>query len=150
MERLRELGVGADLAERLVRHAAYPLFLQLWQRLDGERFGVQGLASLLLDRRCGRPAVPGMDDAWWERTVDRLVTGEIVPEGIWWGGEEPLVMLPAAKARSLCRARLAALPSDGPQDRVAREAWVMAHVMAELRGRIAGRTVRGWVKEALA
>jgi Glu-tRNA(Gln) amidotransferase subunit E-like FAD-binding protein len=150
VDRLRELGVGGDLAERLARHAAYPLFQLLCRRLDGKHFGVQGLASLLLDRHCARPALPGVDDSWWERTVDRLVTGEVVPEGVWCGGEIPPASLSPAKARSLCRRRLAALPSGGPQDRVARVGWIMARVMEELRGKVAGRVVRTWVEEALA
>jgi Glu-tRNA(Gln) amidotransferase subunit E-like FAD-binding protein len=149
-DRLRELGVGEDLAERLARHAAYSLFLRLCGRLDGERFGPQNLASLLLDRRCGRPALPGADDAWWEQAVDRLAAGEVVPEGIWSGGEKPPASLSPARARSICRQRLAALPSGGPRNRAARVDWLMAHVMEELRGRVAGRVVREWIEEALA
>ena len=48
------------------------------------------------------PNDPGADDAWWERTVDRITAGEIVPEAAWWGGDRAVVPLaPEAMAAIL-------------------------------------------------
>jgi glutamyl-tRNA(Gln) amidotransferase subunit E len=182
LERLRGLGVGANLSERLARHAAYGLFLKLSKRLGGlgnsadagesaahaapaGTFSHHALASLLLDRHCARPARPGADDAWWERAVDCIVSGQIVPEAAWWGGESPAAALAESEARRICAARLAELAepaesagpeergglrSGGPADGRARVDWAMDHVMQDLRGRTPGREVRRWVEEALA
>ncbi|MHB8077953.1 MAG: Glu-tRNA(Gln) amidotransferase subunit GatE [Candidatus Krumholzibacteriia bacterium] len=147
--RLRGLGVGEDLAERLARHRAYDLFLHLAPRLRaGALPAPQGLASLLLDRSCPRPPSLAAAGAWWERVVARLERGEIVPEGVWSSDDEPPAALADPEARRQATAALAALPADGPAEPVRREEWAMGHVMRALRGRVSGRRVRAWLKEA--
>ena len=108
----------------------------------------QGLASLLLDRSCPRPPSLAAAGAWWERVVDRLTRGEIVPEGIWNSDDEPPAASPDPEARRLADTALAALPADGPGEPGRREEWTMGHVMRALRGRVPGRLVRAWLKEA--
>ncbi len=145
----RELGVGADLAERLARHAAWPLFQRLAARLgDGARITPHQLASLLLDRRCARPADGAADAAWWERVTDRLARGEALPEGVAGGAEDPPAPAAAAAAAKLVREALSGLPAGGPAAPAKREEWAMGHVMPAVRGRVPGRVARGIVKEA--
>jgi glutamyl-tRNA(Gln) amidotransferase subunit E len=151
-QRLLAQGVGADLAERLSRHPAYDLFQILLVELS--RHGqsaitATGLASLLLDRSCPRPPSLKVASAWWGETVRRLAAGEILPEGVYHGEEAPLEPLSEAAARRCLAAALAAVP-DGPRSGRQGEDFVMGHVMRDLRGRVAGRKVRGWVKEAQA
>ena len=146
--RLEGLGVGADLAERLSRHPAYDLFLDLHEELhDG--LSPTGLASLLLDRSCPRPASRKVAGDWWQGVIRRLAGGELVPEGVYYGETEPLEPLAETEARAIFDRAVTAVP-DGPRAGRTGEDFVMGHVMSDLRGRIAGRTVRTWVKEALA
>jgi glutamyl-tRNA(Gln) amidotransferase subunit E len=145
---LQELGVGADLAERLSRHPAYDLFRALQARTDGA-VPAGTLASLLLDRSCPRPPSLKAAGDWWQVQIGRLAAGEVVPEGLYHAEDEPAPVLETAEARARFDRALAAVP-DGPRTGRQGEDFVMGHVMRELRGRIAGRTVRGWVKEALA
>jgi len=42
------------------------------------------------------------------------------------------------------------LPADGPTEQRKKEDFAMQHVMKDLRGRVAGRTVRAWVAEVLS
>jgi len=146
--RLAARGVGADLAERLSRHPAYDLFLGLADRLNG-RLSATGLASLLLDRSCPRPASLKAAGDWWQTVVRRLAAGEILAEGVYHGDLDPVEPLAEAEARRRFAAAFAAVPA-GPRQGRRGEDFVMGHVMRELRGRVAGRTVRAWVKEALA
>ncbi len=151
-QQLREQGVGADLAERLSRHPAYDLFQQLQAILapaPDRQLTANQLASLLLDRSCPRPPSRKAAGDWWDAVVRRLTTGEILPEGVYHGADAPLEPLPAAAARRLFDAALQTAPA-GPREGRRGEDFVMGHVMSELRGRVAGRTVRAWVKEALA
>jgi glutamyl-tRNA(Gln) amidotransferase subunit E len=149
VQRLRELGVGEDLAERLARHRAYDLFFHLTPRLRaGAAPSPQALASLLIDRCCPRPPSLAAAGEWWERVVDRLTRGEIVPEGIWNSDDEPPAASPDPEARRLADAAFAALPADGPDEPGRREEWTMGHMMRALRGRVPGRRVRAWLKEA--
>jgi len=148
--KLCDIGVGADLAERLSRHQAYDLFWHLAKRLDeGVIFNPNSLASLLLDRSC--PQQPNLEaaGAWWEEIVDRIVGGKIIPEGVWNSNHEPKTAIDEMTGRKLFEAMLAEIPKDGPADGRRREDFVMGHVMRKLRGKVSGRTVRSWVKEAL-
>ncbi len=144
---LEELGVGRDLAERLSRHPAHDLFHQLHQ--PGGSLAPTTLASLLLDRSCPRPPSLKVAADWWQAVVRRLQSGELLPEGIYHAEEEPLAPLDESEARGAFDAALNTVP-EGPREGHAGEDFVMGHVMAGLRGRVAGRTVRTWVKEALA
>jgi glutamyl-tRNA(Gln) amidotransferase subunit E len=144
---LEELGVGADLAERLSRHPAYELFHEL-RAADGG-LAPTSLASLLLDRSCPRPPSLKVALEWWRDVVRRLQAGELLPEGVYHAETDPLTPLAEAEARTAFDMELAAAP-DGPRAGDKGEDFVMGHVMARLRGRVAGRTVRTWVKEALA
>ncbi|MCB1184151.1 Glu-tRNA(Gln) amidotransferase subunit GatE, partial [bacterium] len=64
--RLREMGVGADLATRLARHRAWDLFADLAAVPAGAGGPTpHQLASLLLDRSCPRPASLGAAGSWW-------------------------------------------------------------------------------------
>jgi len=151
-QRLQDLGVGADLAERLSRHPAYVLFMILYAELDGappDRLTPSGLASLLLDRSCPRPPSLKAAGDWWRAVIRRLAAGEVLPAGVYHGEDEPLVPLPLNEARVAFAAALAEVP-DGPRTGRQGEDFVMGYVMRDLRGRAAGRTVRQWVKEALA
>lgn len=151
-QRLEELGVGADLAERLSRHPAYDLFQELHVMIADaaeSRLTPTRLASLLLDRSCPRPPSLKAAGDWWRDTVRRLALAEILPEGVYAGEDAPLVALPPDEARSAFAAALATAPA-GPRRGRQGEDFVMGHVMRELRGKAAGRTVRQWVKEALA
>ncbi len=149
-ERLQDLGVGPDLAERLSRHLAYDLFLDLVATLpDDSRLTPTGLASLLLDRSCPRPPSLRAAGDWWRRVVARLVRGDVLPEGVYNADDEPLAPLAEAEARAGVAAALQTLPP-GPRDTGAHLNFAMGHVMPRLRGRVAGHTVSTWVKEALA
>jgi glutamyl-tRNA(Gln) amidotransferase subunit E len=153
-ERMQQRGVGADLAERLSRHPAYDLYLRLVDRLKGDSHLQPGeLASLLLDRPWSRPSRWDGTATWWEETVDRLVRGEIIPEGVYSGGKEPVTVIDEATGRKLFTNLLDDLPDGGPplsQDGGRpREMFIMDHVMQKLRGKVRGRTVRKWVRETL-
>jgi Glu-tRNA(Gln) amidotransferase subunit E-like FAD-binding protein len=146
--RLEGLGVGADLAERLGRHPAYDLFLDLHEIMNGA-VPANSLASLLLDRSCPRPpSIPVAGD-WWRALAGRLASGEVIPEGVWHAEDEPLSLLDETEARRHFATALETVPA-GPRTGRQGEDFVMGHVMSGLRGRIPGRTVRTWVKEALA
>ncbi|MEZ4389103.1 MAG: Glu-tRNA(Gln) amidotransferase subunit GatE [Candidatus Krumholzibacteriia bacterium] len=146
--RLENLGVGRDLAQRLSIHRAYPLFLDLQDEIGGS-LTPHTLASLLLDRSCPRPASLAAAGDWWRRVCRRLASGELLPEGVYLAEDEPLTALAEDDARRRFDQALTTVP-DGPRTGPDGEAFVMAHVMTGLRGRVPGRTVRGWVKEALA
>jgi glutamyl-tRNA(Gln) amidotransferase subunit E len=145
---LEELGVGRDLAERLSRHPAYDLFRALHEQADGA-VPAQTLASLLLDRSCPRPASLKAAGDWWREVVGRLRAGELLPEGVYWAEDEPLAPLPEKDARRLFELALATVP-EGPREGRPGEDFVMGQVMTDLRGKVAGHTVRTWVKEVLA
>ena len=150
-EALEHVGVGADLAERLSRHPAHDLFYELLAVADGA-VAPTLLASLLLDRSCPRPASLKVAGPWWRDAVARLAAGDIVAEGVYWAEDAPADALPEGEARRLVEQALADRPAPerAPAPGAAREDHVMGQVMAGLRGRVAGRTVRQWVKEALA
>ena len=148
LARLREAGVGEDLATRLAIHPAYALFSHLRGRLDGGPITPTGLASLLLDRDTPRPVSLKATGDWWERAITRVNAGKAVPEGIWNGEDEPPAALDEAMARRVCEEELAALPSTLPADPDQRERTVMGLVMNRLRGLVPGATVAAWVKEA--
>lgn len=155
---LKELGVNHDLAERLSRHRAWDLFLLLYPKLDAEtgHLGLNTLASMLLDRSCPRPASMAAARGWWEKTLDRINSGEIIPEAVWNSDEELLTRLEDEEARSIFDEALNYLPPDGPDDpddpdgQQKREHFAMQHVMKDLRGRVAGRKVRAWISEVLS
>lgn len=152
-ECLRALGVGEDLAARLSIHRAYPLFERLAVRLgQGAAVTPHALASLLLDRSCPRPTNPAAAGDWWERIVDRLARGEILPEGVWSCAGEPPAACGPAEGRQLFEEALADLAAgraaDAPADRARREQHAMGRLMPRLRGRVPGRAVRQWIKEA--
>ncbi|HOX25540.1 MAG TPA: Glu-tRNA(Gln) amidotransferase subunit GatE [Candidatus Krumholzibacteria bacterium] len=147
-EGLERQGVGADLADRLSRHPAYDLFQALVGEC-GDGLSATGLASLLLDRSCPRPASLKVAGDWWRATIRRLAAGEIVAEGIYLAEGDPPAVERESAARRRFAAALATVP-EGPREGRRGEDFVMGHVMPGLRGRIAGRTVRTWVKEALA
>jgi glutamyl-tRNA(Gln) amidotransferase subunit E len=150
--RLTALGVGVDLAERLARHGAYELFLDLYELLDGSaNLSATGLASLLLDRHCGRQPDAATAADWWRSIVVRIARSEIIPEAVYHSANEPVVAVSApTDARRRFAAAWNALPHDGPEDPERREHWIMGHVMGALRGRIAGASVRAWVREESA
>jgi glutamyl-tRNA(Gln) amidotransferase subunit E len=148
---LRRAGVGADLAERLGRSPAYGLFQRLHDRLEADggyaALSPTRLASLLLDRRCGRPAVAA-ESPWWERAVARIARGELLPEGLAIGVDPPPRTWDEARARARFDALLASLSADGPEAGPRRRRWAMGELMRELRGRVPGRRVAAWLEEA--
>ena len=83
--RLDELGVGTDLAERLSRHRAWSLYLELVTDLPtGGPVTPHQLASLLLDRSCPRPASLHAAGDWWRDALARVKRGDALLEGLWW------------------------------------------------------------------
>ncbi len=150
-EILLEMGVGRDLAERLSRHRAWGLFHHLAERLKNQdHLSAGDLASLLLDRSCPRPASLAAAGGWWDETIDQLVAGRIIPEGVWNSEDEIAGRLENAECRRIFDEAIAQLPDDRPGAGDTRELFVMGRVMPPLRGRIRGRTVRAWVKEVLS
>ncbi len=148
--RLQELGVSDDLAERLSRHRAWELFEHLWE-ISGEAGpSANSLASLLLDRSCPRPAAMGPAGLWWEETLAKIRSGEVILEGIWHSDETLLAKLPEKEARGIFDQALKTLPPKGPENHPQKEHFAMQHVMKNLRGRIPGRTVRAWITEELS
>ena len=152
---LEAQGVNRDLAERLSRHLAWPLFAELNEQLRASTgaspagdvaFGTPQLASLLLDRSCPRPACAKAAGDWWHRTIDRVLDGEVIPEAVWSSEDDPLPRWDEAAGRQAFADAIAALPDDGPTDGPQREHFIMGCVMPALRGRIPGRTVRTWVR----
>ena len=148
--RLLDMGVGEDLADRLSRHRAWGLFVNLVEKLDGtDALDPAGLASLLLDRSCPRPASLAAAGGWWEKTLERILAGDIIPEAVWNSEDNITTRLVEGRGREIFREAMNLLPQDGPIADEPREHFVMGHVMRELRGRIPGRMVRAWVKEEL-
>ncbi len=152
-ERLRDLGVGEDLASRLARHRAWDLFEHLAALLpDGCAFGPHRLASLLLDRECPRPASLRAAGPWWEALVRDLAAGAVIPEGAWTAEDEVPRRADDAQARRLFAAAWADALADGgaglPDEAARREHALMGRVMPRLRGRVPGRRVREWVAAA--
>lgn len=149
---LRGVGVGEDLARRLAIHPAFPLFERLHGRMPADGpVNPTLLASLLVDRSLPRPASAKAAGEWWDGTADRLAAGEIIPEAVWSCDGEPPSALPQDAGREEFAAALEAAlrREDGlPADRDRRERAIMRPVMASLRGKVPGRTVRLWVKEA--
>ncbi len=149
--RLLEWGVGEDLAGRLSRHRAWGLFTHLVDKLqDTPALNPGQLASVLLDRSCPRPASLAVAGEWWADKVDQILAGEIIPESVWTSEDEPAPRLDDGAGRKIFLETIKRLPPDGPQGDEQSEHFVMGHVMPELRGRVRGRLVRTWVKEALA
>ena len=167
---LRDVGVGADLAGRLVRHAALPLFLELVDQCGDGDGGVDGggdggvggdgngngngptantLASLLLDRHCLQAAEMDALD-WWRSVLERIGRGEVLAESLYRSEEELLMPLVEAEARRRFEQLLARLPADVPAAAEQREHWIMGEVMPELGGRVPGRLLRDWVKREMA
>jgi len=147
-ERMRDLGVGEDLAERMGRHPAWDLFAAMLDEFgDQEGFDAAALVSLLLDRSCPRPASLKAAGPWWQDALRRRLAGEIIDEGIWSGDEEPIELDDEAAARKTFDAALTEVPSDGPIDAPRREHFVMGQVMPRLRGRVSGKLVRQWVNQ---
>jgi len=149
--RLLELGVGEDLADRLSRHRAWRLFTHLVEKTDGtDGLDPAGLASLLLDRSCPRPASLAAAGGWWTETLELIQAGEIIPEAVWNSEDDIPKRLADQEGREMFQGAMGHLPPDGPSAGEKREDFVMGNVMGELRGRIPGRLVRAWVKEELA
>ena len=148
--RLKELGVGDDLSERLSRHRAWYLFEHLQPRLGSGILNATTLASMLLDRSCPRPAAMGAAGIWWEKTVERIQSGEIIPEAVWNSDEDLLDSLSEEEGRKIFNQALKNLPPDGPTDPPKKEIFAMKHVMKELLGRVPGKTVRSWVAEVMS
>lgn len=150
--RLKKLGVGDDLAERMSRHRAWDLFEHLYGKpgTGTEGLSANQLASLLLDRSCPRPAAMGAAGRWWEETLAKIGDRSIIAESVWHSDDELLPRLDEDEARDIFNRTLETLPADGPTDRRKKEDFVMQHVMKDLRGRVAGRTVREWVAEVLS
>ena len=148
---LLEMGVGDDLADRLSRHRAWGLFVHLVGKLEGTSgLDPAGLASLLLDRSCPRPASLAAAGDWWDETLQLIQAGTIIPEAVWNSENDIVRRLAESRAREIFHEALDRLPQNGPTADIPREMFVMDHVMTELRGRIPGRMVRAWVKEELA
>jgi Asp-tRNA(Asn)/Glu-tRNA(Gln) amidotransferase B subunit len=78
------------------------------------------------------------------------VAGKIIPEGVWNSNHEPITAIDGTSGRKLFAAILAEIPDEGPAAGRQREDFFMGHVMRKMRGKVPGRTVRSWVKEALA
>ena len=149
IRQLREVGVGADLAGRLVRHAALPLFLELVDQCgDGGGPTANTLASLLLDRHCLQAAQMEALD-WWRSVLERIGRGELLAESLYRSEEELLAPLAEAEARRRFEQLLAELPADAPAAAEQRELWIMGKVMPELGGRVPGRVVRDWVRREM-
>ncbi len=145
---LREMGVGADLAERMGRHRAWDLFQTLAAELgDKSKITPHQLASLLLDRSCPRPASLGAAEPWWKETLASIQAGTILPEGVWHAEEKALKKLDDNEARAAYNTARAALPPDLPDVQHQREDFIMGHIMPTLRGQVAGRLVRTWIRE---
>jgi len=149
---LKELAVGDDLAERLSRHRAWDLFEHLYGKpgTGPDRLTAHQLASLLLDRSCPRPAAMGAAGQWWVDTLAQIGAGGIIPESVWHSDEELMTCLDEDEARNLFNQAMETLPADGPTEQRKKEDFAMQHVMKDLRGRVAGRTVRAWVAEVLS
>jgi glutamyl-tRNA(Gln) amidotransferase subunit E len=150
--RLRELGVGADLAGRLARDRRYGLFLHLVSGpapAAGNGPTPSALASLLLDRPRRSPP-PDDERRWWQDTLSRIRQGELLSEAVRRGQQEPPATLGVAEGRRVFARAMAELPDGGPTGGPAREDYCMGHVMSQLRGRVPGRLVRSWVRRALA
>jgi glutamyl-tRNA(Gln) amidotransferase subunit E len=149
--RLLEIGVGEDLADRLSRHRAWHLFVHLVEKLGGtDSLDAAGLASLLLDRSCPRPANLAAAGGWWDEILGRILAGDIIPEAVWNSEDDINTRLGEGRGREIFNEAMGRLPQDGPATGEPRENFVMGHVMHELRGRIPGRMIRAWVKEELA
>jgi glutamyl-tRNA(Gln) amidotransferase subunit E len=150
--RLREMGVGGNLAERMGRHRAWELFLHLAGKLPDQDGALtpHGLASLLLDRSAPRPVSLAVAGPWWEKTVDRIIAGEILAEAVWQGEDEPAPRLTEGEAQGLFERALGEVPGGGPDDPAKREHFLMGQVMPDLRGRFPGSRVRQWIKEAVS
>ncbi len=143
---LKERGVGEDLAERLSRHRAWDLYEALAEQA-GTAVDHNLLVSILLDRSCARPASLAAAGDWWSSALQRLIAGEIVPEGLWHCEQDPPTRLDEDEARGICAAELQFLGDDRPDDLEQIVPFAMARVMPKLRGRVPGRTVRDWVSE---
>ncbi len=152
ISRLKELAVGDDLAERLSRHRAWSLFDHLWGKPGTGNGGLTAnqLASLLLDRSCPRPASKDAAGQWWQETLALIGTGAIIPEAVWLSDEVLLARLNEDEARGIFNKALENLPPGGPTEQQKKEDFAMQHLMKDLRGRVAGRTVRAWLVEVLS
>jgi glutamyl-tRNA(Gln) amidotransferase subunit E len=148
LARLQRDGVGEDLAGRLALHPAWALYAHLQPRLGDGSLSATGLASLLLDRDLPRPSSLAAAGPWWERALDELRAGRVLPEGIWWSDGEPVAALPPADARAAFDAALAGLPAGLPAESGPRLRTVMGLVMPALRGRVSGRQAAAWAEEA--
>ncbi len=149
--RMLEMGVGADLAERMSRHRAWDLFAALTEdRQESPRVSATQLASLLLDRSGPRPASLGAAESWWRETLAAIDAGEVLLEGVWLAESEVPAKLAEDAALQACREAYATLPADQPTGQRQLEDFIMAHIMPALRGRVAGSFVRAWIREELA
>jgi hypothetical protein len=108
------------------------------------------LASLLLDRSCPRPASRGAAETWWRETLAAVENGRILLEGVWQAEEEVPNKLDEKEGRRAYAEALTTLPAGHPASPRQREDFTMGHVMPKLRGRVAGRVVRRWVREEIA
>ena len=143
---LTDRGVGYDLAQRLSRHPAWALYETLAEGL-GDRLSHNGLASLLLDRSCPRPASLKAAGSWWATELGRIESGEIIPEALWHCEEKPPEKLAEGKAREKFNSALEAMGPDRPDKPAALVSFTMNRVMDGLRGYISGKTVRNWVED---
>ncbi|MDX2473174.1 MAG: hypothetical protein QNL91_05650, partial [Candidatus Krumholzibacteria bacterium] len=145
---LRKMGVGADLAERMGRHRAWDLFAVLATDLDQKsQITPHQLASLLLDRSCPRPASLGAAEPWWRETLASIQVGTTLPEGVWHAESRALDKLDDEAAHTAYRAAMATLPANLPAGERQREDFTMGHIMPALRGKVAGRLVRSWLRK---
>ena len=87
---------------------------------------------------------------WWDEALDRLQQGEILAEALWSFEDQPAARFDDAEGRRLFDDAVAGVDGEGPDDSGLKEHWLMGRAMPALRGRVAGATVRTWVKEVLA
>ena len=145
---LREMGVGAALAERMSRHRAWDLFETLAGDLTDKTFiSAHQLASLLLDRSCPRPASRLAAEPWWRETLAAVQAGSVLPEGVWHAEDELPAKMSETEARAAFEAAVASVPADKPVGERQCEDFIMGHIMPALRGKVAGRLVRSWIRK---
>ena len=146
----RDLGVGEDLARRLVRHQGWNLFTRLLPRIEGTSLTPTALASLLLDRDLPRPVNDRAAGEWWDDVVERIAAGDLLAESTWHLEEAWPVPLTDAMARVRFEDAWAGLADDLPVDPEVRAHAITGALMTELRGFVPGALVNRWIKEALA
>ena len=106
---------------------------------------------MLLDRSLPRPIGVNAAGEWWDAQIDRINRGEVLPEAVWWCESEPAAAASDDASRAAFDQAVAAIggdPKSLPGDGKKRERAAMGAIMTGLRGKVPGRLVRQWVKEA--